>query len=741
MRSFRDVSISYKTLVPPLIVMIALGGALLFTIRGFDKQRDIIQRVNNTVLERSTLLNRFILLSERVQSDLLLASVMQFMGVPDKEVLPVINRLDAGLSNLGFLYHQILSQWSLDKTEKETLKQMKVPLDGFRKQARQSIDTVLKNPSFGILLVRSAAFPFSQFRTMLSKFLEYQKERVFQAESLARQKTDRVKTTASVIAIFAAFMAILVTAWIGRTLISRPVRSITDVMGQLATGNLSTQIGDLGRMDEIGSMARAVEVFRENAIEKQVAEMALRESEERFRLTAEETGQLLYSLDPRTGKVKWAGAVEAVTGYTFEEYESFDVDAWGEQIHPEDREMALKTMDEALENRTRFDMEYRFRRKDGSYIFVEEHGAFVYSEESPYPTVGTISDITDVKQIEKEITEQRDFYEGILEGIINGVWVTNKEDVIYYTNKGMAIIAGIDREQIAGVKILADFPESTLEFFRPYYLNAKETLEPIYYDAVPIITPAGRQSYQSGWLIPRIKDSSFEGMICTVEDVTERRAAEEQIKASLQEKEVLLREVHHRVKNNLQVITSLLRLQSDTIKDQKIADMFKESRERIRSMALIHEKLYRSEDLASINFNGYMKGLITGLFRSHGTDPGRIATRLEVEEVPLGLDQAIPCGLIVNELVSNSLKYAFPKERKGEISVTLRSHGADEVALTVSDDGRGIPENVNLKNADTLGLELVSILAEDQLEGSIDLDRTNGTTFRICFRLQTRRKV
>ena len=218
------------------------------------------------------------------------------------------------------------------------------------------------------------------------------------------------------------------------------------------------------------------------------------------------------------------------------------------------------------------------------------------------------------------------------------------------------------------------------------------------------------------------------------QEIIERRWAEDRIAAALKEKEVLLREIHHRVKNNMQVIISLLRLQSDTIKDQQYADMFQESQERIKSMALIHEKLYQSKDLARVDFNEYIKSLLNGLFRSHGIDTGRIVTKLKVEDVSLGLDHAIPCGLIINELVSNSLKYAFPEDRKGEIGVTLRSNTKGEIELWVSDDGIGIPEDLDFRKTDSLGLDLVTILAEDQLEGKIDLDRTGGTTFRILFK-------
>ncbi|MBW2204116.1 MAG: GAF domain-containing protein [Deltaproteobacteria bacterium] len=217
----------------------------------------------------------------------------------------------------------------------------------------------------------------------------------------------------------------------------------------------------------------------------------------------------------------------------------------------------------------------------------------------------------------------------------------------------------------------------------------------------------------------------------------ERKLAEERVKTSLEEKEVLLREIHHRVKNNMQVITSLLRLQSDTINDQQYADMFRESQERIRSMALIHETLYQSEDFANIDFDGYLRTLINSLFISYGASPDKISLKIETNDLSLELDYAIPCGLIINELVSNSLKYAFPEDRKGEISVTLRSITENEVELTVSDNGIGIPDELDLGTIESVGLDLVKVLAEHQLEGKIELKRTGGTSFSIRFTVKT----
>jgi PAS domain S-box-containing protein len=218
--------------------------------------------------------------------------------------------------------------------------------------------------------------------------------------------------------------------------------------------------------------------------------------------------------------------------------------------------------------------------------------------------------------------------------------------------------------------------------------------------------------------------------VVVLRDVTDRKRSEK-IKQSLKEKEILLQEIHHRVKNNIQVISSLLSLQSRFVKDDTYVEMLREAQNRIRSMALIHEKLYQAENLASINFNEYITDLVNSLFRSYGVDTQHITFNIEVEHVDLGIDAAIPCGLIINELVSNALKYAFP-DGKGEVTVKMRSVDGT-VQMTVSDDGVGMPETVDFTTTESLGLHLVAMLAEDQLGGKVVLDRNTGTAFHITF--------
>jgi two-component sensor histidine kinase/HAMP domain-containing protein len=214
-------------------------------------------------------------------------------------------------------------------------------------------------------------------------------------------------------------------------------------------------------------------------------------------------------------------------------------------------------------------------------------------------------------------------------------------------------------------------------------------------------------------------------------ELVERKKAEQRITASLEEKEVMLKEIHHRVKNNLQVVSSLLNLQSRQIRDRAALEMFTESQNRVKSMALIHEKLYQSEDLARVDFTEYARNLSEYLFRAYDVN-GNVELDVEAGDVKLGINSAVPCGLIVNELVSNSLKHAFPNGSRGRISIRCYRSEKKRPVLVVGDDGAGIPDQIDVERTDSLGLQVVSTLIH-QLSGTLELDRSNGTRFTITF--------
>ncbi len=347
-----------------------------------------------------------------------------------------------------------------------------------------------------------------------------------------------------------------------------------------------------------------------------------------------------------------------------------------------------------------------------------------------------VSDITDRKLAEEALRESEGQFRQFAENIRDVLSMVSPDgNRMIYTSHAYEEVWGQKRDT------LYEHPKSWLDAIHPEdrerVITAffpEQMIQGKYDGEFRIVRPDGsiRWVWARGFPI-RNRLGNVYRIAGIAEDITERKKVNEQINKSLREKEILLREIHHRVKNNMQVIISLLMLQSEKIKDKQILEFFKESKNRIKSMALIHEKFYQSKNFINIDLNGYVKTFVTNLFKSYGINTSKISHKIKIEDVSLGLEDAIPCGLIINELVSNSLKYAFQQDRKGEIRVAFRSINEDELELTVSDNGIGIPEDLDFRNTESLGLHLVTILAEDQLNGKIELNRKVGTEYRIRF--------
>ena len=232
--------------------------------------------------------------------------------------------------------------------------------------------------------------------------------------------------------------------------------------------------------------------------------------------------------------------------------------------------------------------------------------------------------------------------------------------------------------------------------------------------------------------ISKVMDGDRVILTAFLRDISERVDAEKKLRQALQEREVLLGEIHHRVRNNLQVISSLLNLQARTTDDQFVRQAFDESQSRVQSMALIHQQLYEANSFSAVDLGDYVRRLASHLFRSFGDRAEHIQFDLDIEGVSLAVDRAAPCGLIINELLSNSLKYAFPGNRPGRIYVRAERQPNESILLSIGDDGPGLPPQVGFWNTKTLGLRLVRTLIR-QIDGELELGEPPGAEFRIRF--------
>jgi PAS domain S-box-containing protein len=495
------------------------------------------------------------------------------------------------------------------------------------------------------------------------------------------------------------------------------------------------------------------------------AEEALKESKEKYHSIFENAMEGIFQTTPEGRYISVNPALAKILGFETSEEMIKNVTDIGSQLYanPEDRVKFIKLLEKqgSVKN-----CEIQAYRKDGSKIWVvtnaravrDANGAMLYYE-------GSIEDITEHKHMVEELKLSNERFHIVARATNDAIWDWCLPTNAVWWSEVFQTLFGYSADEIE--------PGIESWYNRLHPDDRDKTVSGIH----AIIDGGGK--YWSDEYRFRCKDGSYayifdrgfilhddQGMpvrmIGSMMDISKRREAEEQITKSLREKEVLLREIHHRVKNNIQVISSLLFLQSRRIKDKQATEIFEESQNMIKTMALIHDKLYKSKDLASINMKEYINDLMKDLFRFYKVNPDKITLATEIEDVSLGIDSAINCGLIINELVSNSLKYAFPslgaesreqraessgtgqpyRERKGEITITLTENSYDSplyaprsslITLTVQDNGIGIPDDVDLRSTNTLGLQLVAILVENNLKGEIRLDKTHGTGFHIKF--------
>jgi PAS domain S-box-containing protein len=488
-------------------------------------------------------------------------------------------------------------------------------------------------------------------------------------------------------------------------------------------------------MEELIDLRKRNDELEASIKELKQTEKKRSESEEKFRTLFEGAAEGILVADIESRKFLYANpAICKMLGYTEVELTGMGV----ADIHPKDSlEHVISEFDALGRGEKVLVKNIPCLRKDGAVVYADINTAkgLIGGEKC---NVAFFTDVTEQRRMDEELrdSEQRlkksEYrYRILVENLPQKIFLKNKDSVYISCNENYARDLKIKPDKIAGKTDYDFYPKELADKYRAddKRIMASGKIEDIEEKYI--------QDGQEAWVHTvktPVKDEN--GNIVSILgifwDITESRQAAEKLKVSLEEKEVLLKEIHHRVKNNMQIISSLLRLQAANIKDEKIHEVFNEVHGRIRSMSLLYEMLYQSKDLARVDFAEYIKRLTSHLISMHKAKMTAPSLRLGVSDVHLDIKRAIPCGLIITELISNSLKHAFPNGKKGEIVVEMHPNKGEKYRLVVSDNGVGFPEGLDFRQTKSLGMRLVVDLVS-QLNGTIELRREKGTEFRIEF--------
>lgn len=504
-------------------------------------------------------------------------------------------------------------------------------------------------------------------------------------------------------------------------------------------------------IEELAELRRRVSRLEKSASGGRNKLEALRHSEKKFKEVFNNANDAIYlwELDD-TGmpnKCIEANAVAStMLGYTNEELLTLTP----RDICPPETIPLMPDIVKKIQNEERATFEIVHLAKDGRRIPVEI-SSHTFTLERKKVTLSIVRDITERKNAEEylkrakneleqrveertaELRESQERYRQLFNSgqdyiLVHGYREDQPSNFLEVNDRACEVL-GYSREEFLGMTVFdIDAADSATDV--PAIIRELMETGHALFEQVHVSRDGGKVPVEINTHIIDFRGDRVALSICR--DISERKLAENRILESLKEKEVLLQEVHHRVKNNMNVIISLLNLQSRCIRDRDALKVFQDAQGRIKAMARVHEKLYQSGDFTRINIKDYIETLTRDLFQSYNVDERRISLEVRVSDVSLGLDSLIPCGLIINELVSNSIKHAFHGREKGRISMALGADGPERTLL-VSDDGIGLPEEISIDKTATLGLTLVGSLVL-QLQGTLELLRSPGeTTLKITF--------
>jgi len=493
--------------------------------------------------------------------------------------------------------------------------------------------------------------------------------------------------------------------------------------------------------DALAARKQAEETGEElrNEIEARIrTEKALRESEEFYRQTLESIPGMVFTTRPDGYCDYQSQQWVDFTGVPMKEHLG---DGWNRLLHPDDRPRAYAAWYAAVEGRAPYDLEYRVRRHDGEYEWFKVHGRPIRDAAGNIVRwFGTAVNIDHLLKAQQALQASEAKYRTLFTNMTSGFALHKvildssniPVDYIFWeVNKAFERLTGLQGDRIVGRRVTEVLPgiENDPADWIGTYGKVAQTREEIHF---------AQYSEGIGKWFSVSAFSPMQGFFVTIfEDITERKLAEQKLSNSLREKEVLLHEIHHRVKNNMQVISSLVNLQADTISEPSVRACLGDVRDRVRSMALVHEKLYQSGDFACLNFSEYADSLLQYLWQAHCPVAADIRLTMALQPVNLPVESAVNCGLILNELATNALKHAFRGRAVGEVTIGIGVDTATgNICLSVKDNGAGLPAGFDWQQTPSMGLRLVNMLAE-QLNGRVELGTGPGTEFRLIFPAHT----
>ncbi len=524
------------------------------------------------------------------------------------------------------------------------------------------------------------------------------------------------------VTVLAALVVGSIAVFLTITSIIRPISVLVTAAQAIREGNLSQQAKVTSR-DELGVLADA---FNSMTVRLKQTIEDLRASEENYRGIFESAVEGIFQTSFEGRVLSANPSLARILGYDSPDELVANLTDVRQQLYvcSKDRDVFLSSI---LDQGAVLGREFRFYRKDRQKIWISLNARVVRDEAgAPLFFEGFITDVTERKRAEVALQQKTQELENFFTCSLDLLCIADTDGYFHRLNQEWQEVLGYRLEELEGRRFL--------DFVHPDDVEATQSALGALEAQQPVLNFTNRCRRKDGdyrWIEWRASPQG-KRVYAAARDITERVQTEERLKELLREKDTLLAEVHHRVKNNLQVIISLLKLQAADVQDAKALAAFTDSQNRVKSMALVHERLYQSRELSRIDLADYIRELATSLLRAYATSPGAVELEVNTRDIRLGLDLAVSCGLLLNELITNSLKHAFPGGRRGRVGVELYSQN-ELLTLVVRDDGVGLPEQVDWQRTNSLGMQLIRTLATHDLRGTIELNRSGGTEFRITF--------